>query len=160
MTTDHVSTPVVLRPGQGEDVWFLDNWLTIKARPAAGTQFGVIESRLPEGSHTPFHRHDLEDEAFYLLEGRMRFYVDGRAPFEIEAGSYVHIPSGTAHGFETVTPIRMLVLCGVEGFVEMAREAGVPAPRKELPPAGPPDIARLEAACARHHIALLGPLPT
>ncbi|HEX5062992.1 MAG TPA: cupin domain-containing protein [Kofleriaceae bacterium] len=150
---------MVLGPGQGEDVWFTDNLLTIKARPATGTQFGVIESTLPEGSHTPFHRHDHEDEAFYVLEGRMKIYVDGRAPIEVGPGCYVHTPRGAAHGFVTLTPVRMLVLCGVEGFVEMAREAGMPAPRHELPPAGPPDIARLEAACARNHITLLGPLP-
>ena len=71
----------------------------------------------------------------------------------------MHTPRGAAHGFVTLTPVRMLVLCGVEGFVEMAREAGGPAMRHELPPAGPPDIARLEAACARNHITLLGPLP-
>ena len=150
---------VALGPDQGESVWFLDNLITIKARPEPGAQFSVLESAMPAGSHTPFHRHEREDEAFYVLEGRMRFFIDGRAPLEVGAGSYVHVPTGTAHGFVTLTPVRMLVLCGTEGFVEMTRDAGVPAPRRELPPASPPDVPRLEAACARHHITLLGPLP-
>jgi len=149
---------VVLGPDQGENVWFIDNLHTIKMRPA-GAQFSVLENAMPQGSHTPFHRHDREDEAFYLLEGTLRIYLEGRPAFEVGPGSYVHLPRGTAHGFVTVTAVRMLVICGVEGFVEMAREAGVPAPRHELPPPAPPDHARLEAACARHHITLLGPLP-
>jgi quercetin dioxygenase-like cupin family protein len=152
-------TTTILGPDQGEDVWFLDNLLTIKARPAAGMQFGVLENAMPAGSHTPLHRHDCEDEAFYVLEGTMRFFIDGRAPIDVGPGSYLHIRKGTPHGFVTLTPVRTLVLCGGEGFVEMAREAGGPAARHELPPVGPPDLPRLEAACARHQITLLGPLP-
>ena len=150
---------VIVGPGQGEDVWFLDNLLTIKARPAMGSQFGVLENAMPAGSHTPFHRHEREDEAWYVLEGTLKVYVEGRAPFELNAGGYVHTPRGAAHGFRTLTPVRMLVLCGIEGFLEMAREVGVPAGRHELPPVAPPDSARLEEGCVRHHITLLGPLP-
>lgn len=150
---------VALERGQGEDVWFLDNLLTIKARPMTGARFSVLESTLPAGSHTPYHRHEREDEAFYVLEGTIKIFIEGRAPLVAGPGSYVHIPRGTAHGFVTLTGLKMLVVGEVEGFVEMAREAGSPAPRHELPPAGPPDFARLEAACARQHITLLGPLP-
>jgi hypothetical protein len=49
----------------------------------------------------------------------------------------------------------MLVLSNPEGFVEMIREAGAPAPRRELPP----DFSRLETACKRRNIELIGPLP-
>lgn len=150
---------ISLAASQGEDVWFLDNLLTIKARQTQGAGFSVLEATLPAGSHTPFHRHDREDEAFYVLDGRLKIFLEGRAPVEAGPGCYVHLPRGTAHGFVTLSPLRMLVLGEAEGFIEMVREAGVPAPRHELPPDAPPDFARLEAACARQHIALLGPLP-
>jgi hypothetical protein len=52
----------------------------------------------------------------------------------------------------------MLVLSNPEGFVEMIREAGAPAPRRELPPL-PPHFSRLETACKRRNIELIGPLP-
>jgi quercetin dioxygenase-like cupin family protein len=153
-------TVVALERDQGENVWFLDNLLTIKARPTSGTRFSVLESTLPAGSHTPYHRHEREDEAFYVLEGSIKIFLEGQAPVEAGPGSYLHIPRGTAHGFVTITPVKMLVLGEVEGFVEMAREAGMPAPRHELPPPAAPDFAKLEAACARQHITLLGPLPS
>ena len=154
-TTRH---PHVLANGQGEAVWFLDNLLTIKAGPDQGAPFQVVENAMPAGSHTPLHAHDGEDEAFYVLEGRLAIHVDGRV-LEAGPGSYVHIPLGTPHGFVTHTPVRMLVLCGTQGFVQMAREAGDPAPRRELPPTSEPDLERLAAACERHQIRLLGPLP-
>jgi quercetin dioxygenase-like cupin family protein len=150
----------VLEAGQGEAVWFLDNLLTIKAAKDHGAEFGVLENAMPAGSHTPFHVHDGEDEAFYVLEGNLVVHLDGGRLVEAGPGAYVHIPRGTPHGFVTRSPVRLLVLCGVDGFVEMAREAGVPAPRRELPPMTEPDVPRLAAACERHRIRLLGPLPS
>jgi quercetin dioxygenase-like cupin family protein len=151
--------PHTLEAQEGDAVWFLDNLLTVKAAKAHGAQFGVVESAMPAGSHTPLHAHDEEDEAFYVLEGELTLFVGEARKIELRAGGYAHIPRGTAHGFITRTPVRMLVLCGTDGFIEMAREAGMPAPRRELPPITPPDHERLSAACERHRIRLLGPLP-
>ena len=147
------------RPGAGEQLWFLDNLLTIKTSRADGSPFGLLDNAMPAGSHTPFHAHDREDEAFYVLEGTLTIYLDGARKIVAEPGTYIHIPAGTGHGFRTETPVRMLVLCGGEGFIEMAREAGAPAERDELPAPSAPDHDRLERACDRHGIRLLGPLP-
>lgn len=144
---------------EGERIWFLDNLLTVKTSGATGSPFGVVENAMPAGSHTPLHRHEDEDEAFYVLEGELTVYVEGGRIVSATPGSYIHLPRGTAHGFRTETPVRMLVLCGTRGFIEMAREAGTPAPRAELPTHIERDHARLERACAEHAITLLGPLP-
>jgi hypothetical protein len=42
---------VTLGSGEGEKVWFLDNFLVVKSRGPNG----VVESTLPAGSETPFH---------------------------------------------------------------------------------------------------------
>jgi quercetin dioxygenase-like cupin family protein len=68
---------IVLGPGEGEAVWFLETVITVKIRSADGVSFGVSENRLPAGSSTPFHRHDAEDEALYVLEGELTLYLDG-----------------------------------------------------------------------------------
>lgn len=154
-----VRDAVVLGPDEGEAVWFLDNLITVKVRSVDGVSFGVLESRLPAGSSTPFHRHDAEDEAVYVLEGRLSVFLEGGRKREVGAGAYVHFPRGVAHGLRAETASRLLVLSDPEGFVEMIREAGAPAERHELPPQSAPDFPRLEAACARRKIALLGPLP-
>lgn len=149
---------IVRGPAEGEALWFVDNLLTVKVSGADGSPFGLVENAMPAGSQTPFHRHDAEDEAFYVLEGTLTIFLDhGR--ITAGPGTYVHLPRGTSHGFRTESAVRMLVLCGTDGFLEMAREAGTLAPRRELPPPAPPDLARLAAACERHQLTLLGPLP-
>lgn len=146
-------------PGEGEALWFLDNLLTIKASRVGGSPFGLLENAMPADSHTPFHAHDREDEAFYVLEGSMTVYLEGGRKVRATPGTYIHIPAGSGHGFRTNAATRVLVLCGGEGFVEMAREAGRPAERRELPPAAEPEMDRLARACERYGIRLLGPLP-
>ncbi len=150
---------VVHEPGQGEAVWFLDNLITVKVRSDAGAPFGLVENAMPAGSHTPFHRHENEDEAWYVLEGRIVFHLEGGRKLTCGPGSYVHVPAGVAHGFRTETPTRLLVLSAPNGFVEFAREVGRPAERRELPPVEPPDVAKLAAVGARYGIEILGPLP-
>jgi hypothetical protein len=45
---------------------------------------------------------------------------------------------------------------GFEGFVN---ELGSPALRRTLPPAEPPDVARIAAVAANYGIEILGPPP-
>lgn len=150
---------IVLGDGEGEPVWFLDHFCTLKVRKRDGAPYGLLEVRLPKGGETPFHRHHDEDEAFYVLEGQLTIVLEGGRTIVGRPGSYVHIPKGTAHGFRVDEALRMLVLCGADGFVEFVTEAGMPAPRRELPPAAPPDFPRLERAAEKYRIDLLGPLP-
>lgn len=40
--------------------------------------FGLVESILAPGFESPYHTHELEDEAFYVIEGDMAFVCDGQ----------------------------------------------------------------------------------
>ena len=150
---------IVRSKGEGDAVWFLDNFVTVKVRGRDGAPFGLLEAVLPRGSRTPFHRHHDEDEAFYVLEGRLTLFLEGGRVVSLGPGDYAHVPNGTAHGLRVDEPLRMLVLSAPDGFVEFVRAAGMDAPRRELPPPGPPDVPRLESAARAFHIDLLGPLP-
>jgi quercetin dioxygenase-like cupin family protein len=150
---------VVRTPAEGDATWFLDNLIVHKVGARDGAPYALLEATLPAGSRTPFHRHETEDEAFYVLEGELTIFLDGNRVIRATAGAYVHIPCGVAHGFRTETPLRMLVITGTHGFAEMVREAGTPAPSHTLPPFTPPDFDRLNRAAENRHIALLGPLP-
>lgn len=143
---------------EGEAIWFLDTLVIVKAGDADGSDFGLIEYRMPRGARTPFHRHEREDEAAYVLEGEVRVVLEGR---ELVAGpgAYVHLPCGVAHGLEALSEARLLIVSRPDGFVEFAREYGTPAPRHELPTPSPPDFARLETLARKYHLELLGPLP-
>jgi len=141
-------------------VWFLDNLVTVKASARSGARFGLAEVALPAGSETPFHRHQDDDESFYILEGAMSLVLEDGRVVEATPGSFVRIPHGVAHGFRAVSALRMLVLSDPAGFLEFVREYGVAASRRELPPAAPPDVQRLVATAKKHRIDILGPLPS
>ncbi|HEU4410656.1 MAG TPA: cupin domain-containing protein [Polyangiaceae bacterium] len=149
---------LALAEREGEAIWFLDTLITVKVRDANGADFGLVEYQMPRGSRTPFHRHEAEDEAMYVLEGELRVVLGDRA-IVAGPGAYVHLPRGVAHGLEALTEARLLVLSRPDGFVEFAREFGTPAPQHELPPPAAPDFERLEALARKYRIELLGPLP-
>jgi mannose-6-phosphate isomerase-like protein (cupin superfamily) len=46
----------------------------------------------------PLHLHRTEDEAWYILEGTLRF-LSGEREFEAVAGSGILLPHGTPHTF-------------------------------------------------------------
>jgi quercetin dioxygenase-like cupin family protein len=50
-----------------------------------------------EGPH--IHKHP-EAQLFYVIEGNLAVYLQGKNWIEAEKGSYIYIPGGTEHGFE------------------------------------------------------------
>ena len=61
-------------PSDGEPLWCAGALTTIKVGTQEGAgAFGVVEDLALHGSGTPLHRHDADDEAFYVLEGEMTF---------------------------------------------------------------------------------------
>jgi Cupin domain len=98
----------------------LDHALGTPAR-----DFVIHENRdgarhLPRGG-IPLHRHRSEDEAWYVLEGVLRFRY-GEREFDASAGSGVLLPSGTPHTFWNPGPgpVRYLLIVGpkTEGLLE------------------------------------------
>jgi mannose-6-phosphate isomerase-like protein (cupin superfamily) len=79
----------------------------------------------------PLHRHRLEDEAWYVLEGTLRFR-SGDREFEATAGSGVFLPRGTAHTFWNPgpAPARYLLVMGprTAGLLEALHGPNRPPP--------------------------------
>jgi quercetin dioxygenase-like cupin family protein len=100
---------------------------------ATGDQTGgaltAFESRaVPPAAGPPYHLHAREDEAIYVLGGRLRVRLKD-AVHEAPAGSFVFIPSGFPHAWQNAgeTPARFLVVFtpaapGMEQFFERAAE--------------------------------------
>ncbi len=56
----------------------------------------VVRLAVMEGDFH-WHRHEAEDEFFYVLEGRLTIEVEGQAPVELAPGQGVTIPAGRMH---------------------------------------------------------------
>ena len=111
---------------------------------------GIVESVMPPGvAGPPLHEHDF-DEAFYVLEGELTFYLGGDL-VTVRAGEMAFAPGGEPHTFTNRGPAaaRYLLVCTPAGFERefarrAARKEGVDPPEwalQEIPPVtrlGPP----------------------
>jgi hypothetical protein len=67
MTAPSTPRPRLLRPDEGDALWFLGNLVTVKATGAdTGGRATVVEFLNPPGFAPPLHRHRVEDEMFLL----------------------------------------------------------------------------------------------
>jgi quercetin dioxygenase-like cupin family protein len=145
--------------GEGEETWFQPNRMRIKATADdTGGAYGLVESWIRAGSSPPLHVHHREDEAFFVLEGRVRFHAAGR---DIVAGpgSFVFLPRDVPHTFivEGDEDAHMLTLLSPGGGERFFLEGGRTPEGPGLPPPGPPDVAKLRELGPRYGNEILGP---
>ena len=122
-----------------------------------GGQYSMSEVHVSPGGGAPPHIHRREDESFYILEGELTFYVDGR---EIAArvGDLVFGPKDVSHYYVNrgAAQARFLVTSTPAGmehfFAAISRPEGAPP--------GPPDaaeIAHIIATAAKFGLEILPP---
>lgn len=106
----------------------------------------------------PLHIHHREDEAWYILDGRMTFYV-GDEVLEATAGCFAFAPRGIPHTFTVdAEPTRVLVLASPAGFERFALELGQPAASDTPPPSlAMPAPEVLGPVAERYGIEVVGP---
>ena len=86
---------LVLPPGAGRR--FVG--ITVKVDIGQSPDFIAMESVLPpRWDGPPPHLHRAYDEAFYVIDGSVRFTLGGHA-HDCEPGAYVFVARGTQHGF-------------------------------------------------------------
>lgn len=120
----------------------------------AGGGVGVFHLEAEPRSGPPLHRHEREDELFYVLTGTVGFLSDGRR-WTGGPGTLAYLPRGSAHTWANLSErhARLLVLCqpgGFEGYLLEAAQRG-------LDPAAAGDA--LAELGTRYGIALLGANP-
>src|SRR5690554_3399760 len=94
-----VPEPAFLQPGEGESLRIVGESVRVLADGAstAGACF-VFEETTRPGHGPPLHTHAREDEFFYVVEGSVKFVVDGRETV-VRAGGAAFAPRGSAHTF-------------------------------------------------------------
>jgi mannose-6-phosphate isomerase-like protein (cupin superfamily) len=151
--------PYVLNPGEGESVWSLGGRFTTKLAEATGEgRFALVEALAFRSTEPPLHVHHHEDEAWYVLDGKMTFYVDDET-LVATSGSFVFAPRGLPHTFTVdVEPTRVLVFVSPAGFERFAAELGSPAVG-DSPPANLaiPGPEVLGPVASRYGIEVVGP---
>ncbi len=145
--------------GAGEAVWFTNTLMTVKATAeSTGGAYGLVEAVAPAGFGPPLHIHHREDEAFWVLEGRLTVRC-GEDTFSAGPGSFTFLPRDVPHAFvvEDDAPARILSLCSPGGLERYFVAAGRPAERPELPAHEPVDVGLLARVGEAFGVEILGP---
>lgn len=139
-------------------VWWQGNLFTIKGRSQeTGGSLGLAEAVFSAGMATPLHVHHREDEAFYILDGEIRFRR-GDDEFTRGPGEFVFGPREVPHCFKVLDGgARVLVLMTPGGMEEMFVEGGVPAHEGMLAPAVGYDMEKVTALAVKYGWDVLGP---
>jgi mannose-6-phosphate isomerase-like protein (cupin superfamily) len=159
METTAAKGPVASLSGEGHSVWFLQNRMTVKAfAEDTGGAFGLVESRIAAGASPPLHVHHREDEAFFVIDGEIRF-VCGDEELLAGPGSFVFLPREVPHTFvvEGDEDAHVLTLMTPGGGERFFVEGGRAPEGPGLPPPGPPDVAALQRAAAIYESEIIGP---
>lgn len=145
---------------QGEARWYGDSLFEfLVPSEATGGALSVFRATLAEGFGPPRHVHTREDEVFLVLEGDVRFELDGR-PLLAGPGTSVWMPRGVPHAFRVESPVAVLLGVIAPGaFEQLFRTLSVPAGERALPAAGtvPLDIAAVMAEQRRLGTEVVGP---
>lgn len=139
-------------------VWWQGNLFKIKGDGEhTGGALGFAEAKMWPGMATPLHVHHREDEAFYILEGEIRFRR-GDEEFTAEPGDFVFGPREVPHSFKVLDAgARVLVLMTPAGLEQMFIEGGVPVDDPDERPAQHYDMERILALATKYGWDVIGP---
>ncbi|MDP8905743.1 MAG: cupin domain-containing protein [Chloroflexota bacterium] len=139
-------------------VWWQGALFSIKARrETTGGALGLVEASFWEGMATPFHTHHREDEAFYVLDGQIRFRR-GDDHFTAGPGDFVFGPRAVPHCFKVLDGgARALVLVTPAGFEHMFLEGGIPVSDPAAAPAREYDLEHVARLAHAYGMEVVGP---
>jgi len=144
------------------EFWFINSHITFVAdTTATAGRFSLYRQVAPLGFETPYHTHAAYGEGFYVLDGEVTFFCEGKKTV-VGKGGFLYLPGTQPHGFRVSGdgPATMLIVSPPEStFGAFVREMGEPATSHELPTPSQPDFARLGMLSAKYGSSLLGPLP-
>jgi len=151
----------VLAAGDGRSIWVVGDRYTIKCsgNDTSGA-YALLEAIVPPGGGPPPHIHSREDEAFYVLEGKLQFHADG-CSFTATSGAWVTLARGSLHYFKNtgLNPARMLIVVTPSGLENFFLEIGREAVDGETEPVAltPEDIQKLLQTAPKYGIEIRMP---
>ena len=79
-------------------------WRLLSTSHSSTGRSSTFDELVPPGVVAPPHVHENEEEAFFVLEGDLVFWL-GDDEIEAPPGTYVYIPPGVRHGFRCNSPV-------------------------------------------------------
>jgi quercetin dioxygenase-like cupin family protein len=125
-----------------------------------GDVFTLVDEQAKRGESVPLHLHRQDMESFYVIEGEITFYIGDQPRVRASAGSFVHVPGGTVHGFRIESETARYLILTTARHGRFYRAISLPSRPGGLPPLEPIDGSQIQRACEEYGIEFVGPLPT
>jgi uncharacterized cupin superfamily protein len=120
---------------------------------SATDDMGVFELTVPSGSNVPPpHSHARNEECVYVLEGTLRYSVDGDAR-DLQPGDWMRTPKGSVHAFSNPhkRTARALIINSPDIGMQFFRDVA-----SVVSAGGPPNQAELQAIMERYGLVPAG----
>ncbi len=155
-----LQTPLLVGRHEGDHYHFLNHLMTTKVSSSdSDGALTAMEFVGPKGFGPPLHRHDVEDELFYVVEGEVWFGC-GEAEAAHREGSTVWLPRGLAHTLQILSDEARIFQVTLPGqFERFVAALGSPIPNTTLPEPIEIDPEQVAQIAAKHDIQILGPPP-
>ncbi|MGA9344068.1 MAG: cupin domain-containing protein [Nocardioidaceae bacterium] len=145
---------IVLLPGEGRSIDVGGFTMCVKASEAetAGS-FTLLQADEPPGFGPPLHIHRDAGEAFYVLSGEYRIFIEEER-WNCPAGSFIYVPAGTPHGFQVgkvqSSKLNFYLPAAMVGYFDDLSAALA---------AGEADPGELGVIAERYSMEVIGPVP-
>jgi quercetin dioxygenase-like cupin family protein len=155
-----VQTPALLSRDAGEHFSFLNTLYTAKINSEqTNGAFTAMEFLAPKNFGPPLHRHDSEDELFYIVDGAL-WLSCGDVEAVHESGAVIWMPRGLPHTFQVRSETaRVFQISTPGGFERLVSTLGRATDSPLLPEAEAVDPAHVAEVCGQFNIQVLGPPP-
>jgi quercetin dioxygenase-like cupin family protein len=90
--------------------------------------YSIWEIEVPPNNGPPLHKHSMEDEAFYVLEGIFSFPYRDKEAKVLEKGQFIHCPRGEFHTYKNIGSSfgKLLLIINPPYFEKFFEEIGIP----------------------------------
>jgi quercetin dioxygenase-like cupin family protein len=155
-----VQSPALIARDEGPHFSFLNTVYTAKINSVQTNGIHTaMEFPAPRNLGPPLHRHDSEDEMFYIVDGEL-WLKCGDAEAVHTTGAVVWLPRGLPHTFQVRSETaRAFQVSTPAGFERLVATLGEPTDDPGLPQPRPIDPDRVAEICRQFNIEVLGPPP-
>ena len=107
-----------------------------------GGAYCLLDLRVAPGKSVPRHTHSHEDEALFVISGKLEATV-GDKIFTLRAGETLIAPRNILHQLRNSGSVanHYLIMFSPSGFEEFLKATSVPAPDNAVAPTEPPPVA-------------------
>jgi quercetin dioxygenase-like cupin family protein len=158
MTINH---GILSQPNEGDSYSVAGDITTFKATSEqTDGKYALFEVVVAPQLGPPPHIHSREDEAFYIQEGSIEFYLEQQTVVATP-GTFLHSPKGQLHSFKNIgsAPAKMLIWATPGGLEKFFAQVGTKIENSSVPalPITQEVIERILATAPEYGITIVLP---